>query len=141
MKNVNSLRIANIESLECEGDNKIKTMNNLKKIFLVLTLGVASFSFSQSSDVEYASATINESYCIELDSSIDLKEFYSADASVFGWTSAVDARKHCGYHSNNLVTLTPDFDNGLVLIQIHADRAAAAYDVTWWNEYLQSICK
>ncbi|NOQ74695.1 MAG: hypothetical protein GQ574_21965 [Crocinitomix sp.] len=114
-------------------------MNSLKKIFLLVTLSVATFSFSQSTDA--GTATIDGNYCLVLDNDSEIQEQYSADATGLNWTSAAHAVKKCGFHTNNLVTYKADYENNRILIQIHTDRTYDSKDVIWWNQYLQSICK
>lgn len=106
-------------------------------------LGLSAISYAQSSEtaIEYGRATIDANYCLVLDNTTKIGEFYAADASDLNWTSEADATKKCGFHTNNLVTYTQDFANGRILIQIHNDRTPVAHDILWWNEYLQSICK
>lgn len=106
-------------------------------------LSITSFSFSQTSEkpIEYASATISASYCVVLDNTSEIKEFYAADASALGWTSEADAIKKCGFYTNNLVTYQADYANGKILVHIHTDRTYEPENIIWWNEYLQSICK
>ena len=121
---------------------KNKRMNILKKITLVLLLAVSSFSFSQSTEkIEYGNATIDANYCLVLDTETELQPFYAASASNLGWKDAKDAAKMCGYKSNNLITYSPDYENGRILIQIHADRTRELKDLNWWNEYLMTLCK
>jgi len=114
-------------------------MNSLKKIFLLVALSLASFSFSQSTDA--GSATIDANYCLVLDAASEIQEHYSADATGLNWTSAAHAVKKCGFHTNNLVTYTADYENNRILIHIHTDRTYESRDVIWWNQYLLSICK
>lgn len=115
-------------------------MNNLKRIFLLVALSFASFSFSQSSE-DYGKATISANYCLVLDNSSAVQEFYAADASNLGWTSALKAKDWCGFHSNNLVSYTADFEHNRLLIHIHTDRTYQKEDIEWWNNYLLSICQ
>lgn len=117
-------------------------MNNLKRILFLFAITAASFSFSQTADEKPAGdATINASFCVELDDAIPVQGFYKADASALGWTSEADAKKACGFHSNNLVSYKQDFANNQILIYIHTDRTSAPHDIVWWNEYLESLCK
>lgn len=103
---------------------------------------MVSISFSQSSDaINYSKATVSEGFCVTLDAEGEIEEHYVADASVLNWTSETEAKKMCGFHSNNLVSYTPDYKNGRVLVHIHVDRTPEKKSVAWWNDYLQSICK
>jgi hypothetical protein len=114
-------------------------MNSLKKIFLLVMLSAASFSFSQSTDA--GSATIGENFCLVLDADSEIQEHYVANATGLNWTSAEAAVKMCGFHTNNLVTYTADYENNQLMIHIHTDRTYESRDIAWWNQYLLSICK
>jgi hypothetical protein len=114
-------------------------MNSLKKIFLLVALSAASFSFSQSSDA--GTAAIDGNYCLVLDTDSEVQEQYTADATALNWTSAADAVKKCGFYTNNLITYKADYDNNLILITIHTDRTYDSKDVIWWNQYLLSLCQ
>jgi len=107
-----------------------------------MALSVASFSFSQDPITadKFSPATISGNYCLVLDNASALVEFYSADASGLNWTSAAEAKKLCGFHSNNLVTFDADYANKKILVHIHLDRTTEPKDLVWWNQYLQSIC-
>lgn len=107
-----------------------------------MAISMASISFSQSSDaINYSEATVSESFCVTLDDEAEIQEYYAADASALNWTSEAEAKKMCGFHSNNLVSYTADYENGKVLVHIHVDRTFEKKSVAWWNDYLQSICK
>ena len=117
-------------------------MNILKKIFLLVALSATSFSFAQESSetTNFAAATVDENYCIILDATSDIQDFYVADASALAWVSAAEALKKCGFHSNNLISFKADFENDQILIHLHTDRTYEDRDIVWWNDYLQSIC-
>ncbi len=111
-----------------------------------MAISFASFSFSQDSENQIdvknrAAAIIDANYCLALDDATPLQEYYIADASSLGWTSAAHAKKMCGFHSNNLVWYTPDFENGKMYVHIYVDRTFEPKDFAWWNDYLLSICK
>jgi hypothetical protein len=115
----------------------------LKKLVLICTLLFSTMAFSQDIEeaITYGSAVIEGESCITLDVDSPLQEFYVADASALGFTTQAEMRKYCGGHQNNLVSLQEDFANNQILIRIHTDRTYDPKDLTWWNEYLQSICK
>lgn len=107
-----------------------------------MALFVTSFSFSQDpfTATNFSPATISGNYCVVLNNGSELVEFYMADASGLNWTSGAEAKKQCGYHSNNLVTFQADYANKKILVRIHMDRTKEPKDLDWWNKYLQSIC-
>lgn len=116
-------------------------MNNFRVFFLVMTFSMSSIVYSQDpiNADHYGSASIFKSYALVLDVSNDLTEYYSADASSLKWTSNAEALKLCGFYSNNLVSLYPDYVNNKILVHIHLDRTKDSKDIIWWNQYLQSI--
>lgn len=116
-------------------------MNNLKKIFMMMALSLASISFSQEpiKADSFGAATISTNYVLVLDVTADLMEFYSADATALNWPSADEALKLCGYYSNNLVSFYPDYANKKLLVHIHLDLTKEPKDIIWWNQYLHSI--
>ena len=117
-------------------------MNNLKRILFLFAITMASFSFGQTADEGPAGeATISSSFCVVLDADVAVTTLYRADASALGWASEAEAKKACGFHSNNLVTYEQDFANNEIIIHIHTDRTSAPHDIAWWNEYLDSLCK
>jgi len=118
-------------------------MNTLKRLFLLVAITVASSSFAQTSTeaIDYGSATVSSAYCIELDDSQPIQEYYVASASSLGWSSVENAAKMCGFHRNNLITLQEDYANGNIIIRIHTDRTYEPRDIIWWNNYLQGICE
>lgn len=115
-------------------------MNYLKKIVLLAVISIASIGFSQEAG-KPGSATVTSNFCVVLDNANPIQEFYAVNATSLGWTSELAASKSCGFHSNNLVTYSADYANNKLLIQIHIDRTKEINDITWWNEYLNSICK
>ncbi len=106
-----------------------------------MALSTAFFSFSQDpiKADRYSAATISANFGLVLDVSTELVEYYKADAAGLNWTSEIEAKKQCGFHSNNLVTFYPDYANKKILIQIHLDRTNEPKDIIWWNAYLQSL--
>ena len=118
-------------------------MKNFKHFILTLTFGMGVTAFSQSAEepTDYGSATVSTDYCMTLDADEAIQAYYRADATALNWASLQEAHKMCGYYSNNLVTLSPDFENGEMIIQIHIDRTRDPKDVSWWNQYLVDKCK
>ena len=117
-------------------------MSSLKKIFLLAAFSFTYLSFGQDADkmVNRGNAVISSNYCLVIDNTIPLQEYYVADASSLGWTSQAHAKKMCGHHSNNLVGYTPDYENNKMLIHIYVERTYEPRDFAWWKNYLMSIC-
>ena len=118
-------------------------MKTIKGIFIAAILLFSTVSFAQETTepISYGTATTDANCCLVLDASSDLKEFYTADMSVFDFEDAAAAEKMMGYKSNNLVSLKSDFANNKMIIRIHNDRLPEPKDIIWWNEYLESICR
>lgn len=118
------------------------------KRILALTafvFGIGSLGMAQTApSAESATMTKHEGekYTVSIDTDQPLQEYYLIDISTFGWTSEADAKKRCGYISNNLITYSvEDYSAGLIRLTIHADRTYEPKDVNWWNDYLQTPVK
>ncbi len=118
-------------------------MKSPKVTAILAGLFVFSFgSYAQSDNPEATGvATITDSYCITLNDSESIQNFYSIDISALGLETEYDAKKKFGYISNNLLTYKVDFENTKVILEVHVDRTAKPENVAWWNDYLDSLCK
>jgi hypothetical protein len=116
-------------------------MNNLKKLLLLVAISVTSIAFSQDGGPSKRSvATVTGNFCVVLDNAKPVQEYYVADATNLNWTSAEQATKLCGFHSNNLVSYVADFASKKLYIHVYLDRTNGAKDLEWWNAYLLSLC-
>lgn len=113
------------------------TMRKYTIVLLFLTL-MSSLSYSQS--VDYGSAELSEPACIVLAEDEPLSIHYEMDLSVLGFTTEQEAQNWAGHYSNNLITLSVNFDAGKAYVQLHNERLAEAKDLTWWNAYLADLC-
>ena len=104
--------------------------------FLILP----ELSFSQHVETTYSAATITEDYCVTLDPTEEISEFYEIDIHDFGFETEIEATKKFGFISNNLLTYSVDFENEKAYLQVHLDRTPEPRDIIWWNEYLNSLC-
>jgi hypothetical protein len=116
-------------------------MKNLKKLsFLFIFLG-STVSFSQDwSSIEFESATVDANYCLQLDATKPVAEFYEMDIAFFGFTDAVEAKKQFNTRANNFVSYHVDLAEQKAYCHLHLDRTPAPMDIVWWNEYLASLC-
>ena len=118
-------------------------MKTLKRLLFssLLFASIATYAQDMSEDISYGNATIDDKFCLVLDSTKPIQSYYKADMSGFGFTSEKEAIKYLGRHSNNLVSLRPDYEENKVIVEIHTDRTNGEKDIVWWNNYLESICK
>jgi len=116
-------------------------MKNLKSI--ILSTGFAFITAASVAQVPEtsASATITTDNCVTLDATQPLQNFYSIDIAHLGLSSEYLVKKHFGHIENNLITYYVDFAHSKVVLELHLDRVPADKDLTWWGEYLTSLCK
>jgi len=105
-------------------------------VFLTTT----SFGQTQQWPETYGQGTINADYCVTIDTSQPLQEFYKIDIAHLNFANETDARKVFGAISNNLLTYRVDFANHTAYLNVHADRTKNPENVTWWNNYIDSLC-
>ncbi len=117
-------------------------MNNLLvSAFIFLSLTISAQSFAQYVDeVEYLSASITTEYCVSLDSSSPVGEYYEMDISHLHLSTEKDANDRFGFISNNLLTYVVDFEENKVYLQVHLNRTPEPKDIVWWNSYIDSLC-
>lgn len=120
-------------------------MNSLKtlKVFII-SIFIVSLNFSfVSTDwpAVFGDATIDNNYCVSIDTSKPLQEFYKINISHLNFQTETDAQKVFGAISNNYLTYRVDFGNQCTYLKIHADRTKDLKDVIWWNDYLQNKCQ
>lgn len=102
------------------------------------SLGV-NFSFGQL-PTQYETATITSDYCVSLDATKPVSEYYKIDISALNFADETEARKAFGYISNNYLSYVVDFDNHSAYLHIHLDRTQNPQDIAWWNNYLNEHC-
>ncbi|MCG8578100.1 MAG: hypothetical protein MI810_24685 [Flavobacteriales bacterium] len=117
-------------------------MRHLKKLLLIALFSGSVSIYAQDWDegITFSSATISESYCVELDPTQPVAEWYSMDISEFGFTDETIARNQFLQRSNNLVSFNINFEEQIAYARIHLDRTPEPKDIVWWNEYLASLC-
>lgn len=112
----------------------------MKKLYFALSfLTLSSVSFSQDTE-SLPTASCSEEFCVQLDGSLPIQEFYKIDIGSFEFATYEDAQKKFGYISNNLLTYKVNFADEEVVLQVHTDRTPESQDLVWWNEYLTSLC-
>ncbi|MBN4073139.1 hypothetical protein JYT74_03750 [Crocinitomix catalasitica] len=112
----------------------------MKKLYLSICFLIAcSVSIAQDSD-SYPAATCSDEFCVQLDPDQAIQEHYKIDIAPFGFATNEAARAKFGYISNNLLTYTVDFDIQRVILTVHTDRTPVPHDITWWNDYIDSLC-
>lgn len=89
----------------------------------------------------YGVGTITSSYCVSIDTSLPLTEFYQIDIAALNFATEIDARKVFGNISNNRLSYKVDFANHVAYLQVHSDRTQYPQDVIWWNNYIASLCQ
>lgn len=117
-------------------------MKKLKNVFLTaacvfMWAGVYAQSYVPAASTE---ASITTDYCVTVDNTQPLQQFYSIDIAHLGLESEYAAKKKFGHIQNNLISYHVDFENTKVILELHIDRAPEGTDVSWWNEYLSSLC-
>lgn len=119
------------------------TLKKMSKVILAtgfVLLSTTSFGQTQWPD-NYGQGTINTDYCVTIDTTKPLEEFYRIDISHLNFASEADAQKVFGAISNNRLTYKVDFTNQVAYLKVHADRTQHPQDVIWWNNYIDSLCK
>jgi len=115
--------------------NRIKLLTFTVVFFLVFNSASAQWPTT------YGIATINSSYCVTIDTSVPLTEFYQINIVDLNFATEIDARKVFGNISNNRLSYKVDFANHVAYLQVHADRTQFPQDVIWWNNYIASLCQ
>ena len=100
----------------------------------------AFWSFGQSVPEAHATATISDSYCVTIDATQPLQDYYEINIAHLGFADAEAAETKFGFIQNNLVTYYVDFANSKVIMELHLDRTYDPKDAAWWSEYLTSLC-
>ena len=117
-------------------------MKQLKKLaFAAIFLG-ATTSFAQdwTEEIEFETATITTDYCIQLDATKPVAEFYQMDISAFGFADETEAKKQFYTRANNYISFQVDLASQTTYLRVHLDRTPEPKDIAWWNEYLVSLC-
>ena len=119
------------------------TLKKTSKFFLAAGFVLlTSSSFGQTDwPTSYGQGTINANYCVTIDTTQPLQEFYRLDIAHLNFATEIDAQKAFGYISNNRLTYRVDYANQVAYLKIHADRTQTPQDVIWWNNYIDSLCK
>jgi hypothetical protein len=129
-------------------DSKIPIMSIKGNILKTTVLAVATFlvvenASSQQSPqwpTSYETATITTDYCVTLDATKAISEFYKIDITALNFATESDAKKVFGAISNNLLSYQVDFANGAAYLHVHLNRTKNPEDITWWNNYIQGLC-
>ncbi len=108
-----------------------------KVLFWMAVMAPAGI-FSQEEGM--ATATITDEYCVTIDASSPITDFYEIDIAHLGLASEQAALDKMGYISNNLLTYTVDFEAEKAFLQVHLDRTTEPKDIIWWSEYINSLC-
>ncbi len=116
-------------------------MKNLKKLtFLFVFLG-STVSFSQDwSSIDFETATVDANYCVQLDATKPVGEYYEMDISFLGFTDEIEASKQFNTRANNFISFHVEMSEQKAYAHIHVDRTPAPMDIVWWNDYLASLC-
>lgn len=119
------------------------TMPYLKRILLLIAIYLSNNGFLQVNQPNVISniAVVSGNFCVILDNSTPIHEYYVADASDLNWESIEQATKLCGFYSNNLVMYEADFANKKLYIHLYLERTNSPKDLLWWNAYLNSLCQ
>lgn len=118
------------------------TLGNRIKLSVFTALFLLVFnSASAQWPTSYGVGTINSTYCVAIDTSVPLVEFYQIDIAALNFATEIDAKKMFGHISNNRLTYRVDFQNHVAYLQIHSDRTEHPQDVVWWNNYIASLCQ
>jgi hypothetical protein len=118
--------------------NILKTTAMAVAVFCV----VENSSAQQSPQwpTNYETATITGDYCVSLDATKAVVEFYKIDITSLNFATENDAKKVFGAISNNLLSYSVDFANGAAYLHVHLDRTKNPEDIAWWNNYIQGLC-
>ena len=115
-------------------------MKYLTKFTLLLAFVCSSTSMFAQDEIDYATATVTEEYCVSLDTESPISEYYEIDISHLGLTTELEAVGRFGFISNNLLTYTVDFESETAHLHVHLDRTSSPQGITWWNDYVNSLC-
>lgn len=117
-------------------------INCLKSTIVAAALFIGASIYGQFSvPTTYGSASITADYCVSIDTTQPLQEYYQMDISHLNFATETDAKKVFGFISNNRLTYMVDFNNHVAYLRVHADRTPQPEDVIWWNNYIDSLCK
>ena len=117
-------------------------MKKLKYVLLTFSFALLSAKSIGQTDLPKATGTasISPAYCVTLDDSKPVQNFYEIDITSLHLGSEQLAKARFGHIENNLITYHVDFDNSKVILEVHLERVEGDKDITWWNEYLTSLC-
>ncbi len=117
----------------------MKLLPHITLLFVVLLAPIYLFS-QEEGGIEYESATINDEYCVSLNTDVSISEYYLIDISHLHLHSEKEAKGKFGFICNNLLTYTVDFEAEKAYLQVHLDRTSEPKDIVWWNDYINSLC-
>ncbi|MCG8578102.1 MAG: hypothetical protein MI810_24695 [Flavobacteriales bacterium] len=117
-------------------------MKNLKKFALVCFFfgSLSSFSQDWKDGIEFSTATVSADYCVILDPTKPVAEWYEMDITDFGFTDETTARNQFLQRSNNLISYNVDLSEQKAYARVHLDRTPTPQDIVWWNNYLSTLC-
>lgn len=119
-----------------------KAMRQLKKLAIAVLFFGATTSYAQdwTEDIEFETATITSEYCISLDATKPVAEFYQIDITAFGFSDENEAKKQFYTRANNFLSFQVDLASQTTYLRVHLDRTPEPKDIIWWNDYLESLC-
>lgn len=118
-------------------------MKVLKSLAIGLLLAGASSANAQvfPEGTTFGTATVTAEYCVTLDPSSPVQEWYEMDISAFGFTNLAEAQNAFLMRSNNLISYNVvDLAEQKAYARVHVDRTPAPEDIVWWNDYLSTLC-
>jgi len=114
----------------------------MKNWFLALSISCFTVGYSQDwrEGIAFLPASITPEYCVQLDATQAVGEWYQIDISALTFENQAAAEKAFWSRSNNLVAFQVKLDENKAYAKIYLDRTQVPHDIIWWNEYLASIC-
>lgn len=119
-----------------------------KNIFRAAFISVFALAFNSAIaqtpaewPTSYEIGSITPGYCVSIDITKPVVEFYKIDISTLNFATEQEAQKVFGAISNNLLSYRVDFNNQAAYLQVHTDRTQTPQDVNWWNNYIAETCK
>lgn len=103
---------------------------------LLIVTSISKLGFSQA----YGNATVEVPACIVLNPSETLVSDYEMSITPLGFTSEKELNVWCGHYSNNLITLSGNYDLGKAYISLHSEFLSEPKNLIWWNDYLAELC-
>jgi hypothetical protein len=117
-------------------------MKHLKNLVFVCFFCGSFSAFSQEwmAGIEWQTATVDANYCVQLDPTEAVGEWYEMDITAFGFTDEVEAKKQFMTRANNYISYYVNLSEQRAYAHVHLDRTPSPEDIVWWNNYLLSLC-